>query len=412
MTARPFRSIASVLIQRTIVLAVLCMVVVFLVQSWLLRSEHQRQFEAVMSDVANTSVPLLAAALWDIETQAVQAQLQFIAKKPAIGFARLQAAGGQVFEAGNSELAQQEAIRSITIYAPHGTQALGVLHLSGNPQYLWQGLQAEALRILLGYSALTASICALIAFMLKQLLQKPLSTVAGFASELTPHQLTTPLRLNRAPQPHSDEIDLLEQGVVKLQNALHEHIHNLDDLVNERTAQLEKLLEEIRHLSVTDGLTGCYNRRALQDKLPEEIERAQRYHRPLAVVFMDIDHFKQFNDQHGHQLGDEVLRSAAKHVASTLRQGVDWIARYGGEEFVLVLPETPLEAAIAIAHRLCDALPQHAVPTPRGGSVYISASFGVTAYRPGEDALALLSRADTLVYQAKSAGRQQVVAGA
>ena len=155
--------------------------------------------------------------------------------------------------------------------------------------------------------------------------------------------------------------------MVKLQTALHEHIHNLDDLVNERTAQLEKLLEEIRHLSVTDGLTGCYNRRALQDKLPEEIERAQRYHRPLAVVFMDIDHFKQFNDQHGHQLGDEVLRSAAKHVAGTLRQGVDWIARYGGEEFVLVLPETPLEAAIAIAHRLCDALPQHAVPNPRGG---------------------------------------------
>lgn len=90
---------------------------------------------------------------------------------------------------------------------------------------------------------------------------------------------------------------------------------------------------------------------------------------------------------------------------------MDWIARYGGEEFVLVLPETPLEAAIAIAHRLCDALPQHAVPNP-GGSVYISASFGVTAYRPSEDALALLSRADTLVYQAKSAGRQQVVAGA
>ena len=88
------------LIQRTIVLAVLCMVVVFCVQSWLLRSEHQRQFEAVMSDVANTSVPL-AAALWDIETQAVQAQLQFIAKArhrfcPAAG------RRGQVFEAGNS----------------------------------------------------------------------------------------------------------------------------------------------------------------------------------------------------------------------------------------------------------------------------------------------------------------------
>lgn len=410
MPARPFRSIASVLIHRTLVLAVLWMLAVFAVQSWLLHAAHQKQFESLMDDLGNTSVPLLAAALWDIETQAVQAQMQFIAKKPEIGFARLQATGGQTFEAGSPALATQGVVRNITIYAPHGSQSLGVLQLSGNPHYLQQGLMAEALRIFLGYSTLTAGICALIAFMLKQLLQKPLSTVAGFASALSPERLTTPLRLNRPTQRHSDEIDLLEQGVVKLQSALHDHIHNLDGLVTERTAQLERLLEQIRQLSVTDSLTGTFNRRALQDRLPEEMERAQRYSRPLSVVFMDVDHFKQFNDTHGHALGDEVLRSAAQHVAASLRHGVDWMARYGGEEFVLVLPETDLEAAVAIAHRLCSALPLHAVRKPEGdGWVHISASFGVTAYRPGEAAAALLSRADGLVYQAKSAGRQQVV---
>ena len=90
---------------------------------------------------------------------------------------------------------------------------------------------------------------------------------------------------------------------------------------------------------------------------------------------------------------------------------MDWIARYGGEEFVLVLPETPLEAAIAIAHRLCDALPQHAVPNPRGLGVHQRQLRG-HGLPAGRGCPALLSRADTLVYQAKSAGRQQVVAGA
>lgn len=107
MPQRPFRSIASVLIRRTIVLAVLCMLLVFGVQSWLLRAQHQKQFEMAINDVANTSVPLLAVALWDIETQAIAAQLQRIAQKPEIGYARLQAAGGQRFEAGNPALLAQ-----------------------------------------------------------------------------------------------------------------------------------------------------------------------------------------------------------------------------------------------------------------------------------------------------------------
>ena len=420
MPQRPFRSIASVLIRRTIVLAVLCMLLVFGVQSWLLRAQHQKQFEMAINDVANTSVPLLAVALWDIETQAIAAQLQRIAQKPEIGYARLQAAGGQRFEAGNPALLAQGVSRQIVIPPPQpaqGAPALGVLELTGNPDYLWQGLRAEGLRILLGYSLLTAGICALMAFMLKQLLQKPLSTVAEFANDVCPRHLTTPLRLNRPPQAHSDEIDQLETGVIKLQTALQQHIHNLDDLVAERTEQLERLLEEIRHLSVTDGLTGTFNRRALQDRLPAEIDRAQRYGRALSVIFMDIDHFKQFNDTHGHALGDEVLRNAASHVSASLRHGVDWVARYGGEEFVVVLPETELDAAMATAQRLCRSLPEQPLESarmarPAGGSVpplSISASFGVTAYRAGENTSALLARADALVYEAKSRGRQQVV---
>ena len=112
-------TVAPSALNLTIVLAVLCMLLVFSVQSWLLRAQHQKQFEMAINDVANTSVPLLAVALWDIETQAIAAQLQRITQKPEIGYARLQAAGGQRFEAGNPALlAELTGIGSRIAVAP------------------------------------------------------------------------------------------------------------------------------------------------------------------------------------------------------------------------------------------------------------------------------------------------------
>ena len=115
------------------------------------------------------------------------------------------------------------------------------------------------------------------------------------------------------------------------------------------------LHQEAQRLSTTDALTGLWNFRYLSMSLAREIERATRFDRPLAVLMLDLDHFKQVNDTHGHQRGDAVLRELAQRVQEQIRE-VDTLARYGGEEFVVVLPETTVEGAAQLAERICDAV--------------------------------------------------------
>jgi two-component system cell cycle response regulator len=141
-----------------------------------------------------------------------------------------------------------------------------------------------------------------------------------------------------------------------------------------RILKLEQSLRaansRIHLLSITDPLTATFNRRYLMERLPQEIERACRYTRPLSVVLCDADHFKQVNDTHGHQVGDDVLKGFAKLLTSSSREGIDWVVRYGGEEFLIVLPETHLKDAIDFAEKMRVAIAAHvagqsAYPVPK-----------------------------------------------
>ncbi|MBW1991665.1 MAG: diguanylate cyclase [Deltaproteobacteria bacterium] len=183
-----------------------------------------------------------------------------------------------------------------------------------------------------------------------------------------------------------------------------------------RILELENTLkqrnEEIIRLSVTDPLTGVYNRRYLNDTLPAEIRRACRYGRPLGLILCDLDHFKRINDTYGHNAGDLVLREFAAGLRSAIREGIDWLARFGGEEFVLVLPETDLAGSVATAERLRCLSAERVIRLPTA-DVTITASFGISWFNP--DALenpptpeALLDEADRYLYQAKKAGRNRV----
>ena len=170
----------------------------------------------------------------------------------------------------------------------------------------------------------------------------------------------------------------------------------------------KKMEESLRRLSTQDTLTGLFNRRHFFKLAHQEFERSQRYDRPLALLMLDIDHFKQINDTHGHLAGDEVLRTVAGIMRDTLRR-VDLLARYGGEEFVMLLPETTLLTAMNIADRLCAALAAEPIPTEQG-AVRLTASIGVAAVTDyGDQTLTqLLGWADQAMYQAKQAGRNQV----
>ena len=168
--------------------------------------------------------------------------------------------------------------------------------------------------------------------------------------------------------------------------------------------------------TLTDPLTGVFNRRYLDRCLSQEVASARRYGLPFSVLLLDIDHFKQINDGHGHQVGDEVLASLAKIITGELRDP-DVVARYGGEEFLVMAVNTPPSGAIDLAERLRKRIESHGFNLPgvpdAEGRICATVSIGVASLGDAIDsAEKLVHAADRNLYRAKYGGRNQVIAGA
>jgi diguanylate cyclase (GGDEF)-like protein len=166
--------------------------------------------------------------------------------------------------------------------------------------------------------------------------------------------------------------------------------------------------KKVEELTVIDEHTGLFNARHLRNVLKREIDRARRFGHPVAVIFLDLDHFKQVNDVHGHQNGSLLLREVGHLVSSNLRT-VDVPVRYGGDEFVVLLPETSKDQAMSIAERLRRSLDNHAFLAEQGLNLRMTASFGVAAFP--DDALneeEMLRRADMAMYRVKGSTRDGV----
>ena len=167
--------------------------------------------------------------------------------------------------------------------------------------------------------------------------------------------------------------------------------------------RLKALNRRLQRLSVTDALTGLFNRTGLSASFPLDIERAQRYRRPLSIVLLDLDHFKIVNDEFGHLVGDKVLVEFANLIRATVRQ-VDAIYRWGGEEFLIICPETPPEQVRNLTERILDGVRRYHFPTRRTMTV----SAGVAHLGVGDTMTSLLQRADEALYQAKTTGRDRI----
>jgi diguanylate cyclase (GGDEF)-like protein len=179
--------------------------------------------------------------------------------------------------------------------------------------------------------------------------------------------------------------------------------------LKERNEELERLNSLFRELAVKDGLTGLYNHRYAQQLLHEEVERHVLHERPLSVLFADLDHFKLYNDRHGHQKGDELLKMLAACLRGKARSG-DAVTRWGGEEFVVIAPETDTAAAAVLAKKMQQAVCELEIPgrasQPKG---FISISIGVaTLGKHADGASGLITQADRALYKAKDAGRNTV----
>ena len=169
-----------------------------------------------------------------------------------------------------------------------------------------------------------------------------------------------------------------------------------------------RLVDELKHLALIDSMTGLFNRHHFFEMAQAEYERVNRYNSMLAVIMLDIDFFKQFNDTYGHLIGDEILRSVA-HLCKKVLRKVDIIGRYGGEEFMILLPETTLKAAVDTARRLCKTIRDTPFDTKKG-ALSVTVSLGVTTVSANTyDSVAdMLDLADQALYMAKETGRSRV----
>jgi diguanylate cyclase (GGDEF)-like protein len=296
-------------------------------------------------------------------------------------------------DATTRELSEREG-QTVVQSRPQGREVVAVLRRI--PQLRWAAVaetpRAEALReagvlrfrtVLLLTSLLVA--VGLLAFIVGAFITRPLERLTEAAARVASGDLSVEL-----PAGGSGEVGYLTRAFNTLVSRLRE---------KESQGELEKL-------SLTDSLTGLYNRRHLMGTLASEVQRSRRLRRAFSVLLADVDRFKQYNDTHGHLAGDAALVKIAEVFRRTTRQ-VDCVARYGGEEFVVMLLEANLATATIVAERIRARVAEQDL-----GEGKLSLSIGVAEYPDGgETPEELIATADAAMYRAKSAGRNQVVVG-
>ena len=184
-------------------------------------------------------------------------------------------------------------------------------------------------------------------------------------------------------------------------------IVTLHETLSEKMRLLEEAHATISHLAATDELTGLYNRRFFNENVTKAVSAAKRYKFPFSLIMADIDKFKVVNDTHGHAAGDQVLKVFAD-ILRSLARTEDVSARWGGEEFIVLLTHTVCEGAYVMAERVRRSFESESL---RIASIAVTVSLGVVEWKDGEDAEALIRRADKALYRAKDEGRNRVVLG-
>jgi diguanylate cyclase (GGDEF)-like protein len=187
-----------------------------------------------------------------------------------------------------------------------------------------------------------------------------------------------------------------------------------DRLISFDKEEMERLNLELSNLANYDPLSGLANRRKFDEAMKVEWERHIRNHGDIAVVFIDLDHFKAFNDTYGHAMGDDCLEKIGKGIRNSLMRPTDLAARYGGEEFVVLLPNTNARGAMDVAKRILDSIEGLNIPHRMSPIDHVTASIGFASMSPTQETTpsTLLKRADDALYQAKHRGRNQAVAWA
>lgn len=261
--------------------------------------------------------------------------------------------------------------------------------------------------------ACTVVIAILMALAIAGALARPIADISEATNRLAEGDLTVKLEVNSL-----DEIGQLATNFNHMTNQLLKRDEELrlaqeelENQVKKRTEELMIANKELRRISFFDGLTGIANRRYFDEFLEREWQRAKRGNTPLALIMLDVDFFKDYNDTYGHIVGDECLKRIADVLKTATKRSTDLVARYGGEEFVIILPDTNVQGARTVGERIRSGVEKLGIrhkKSPSTGIVTVSIGISVAGLAKETLPITMLADADEALYQAKQSGRNRI----
>jgi len=300
-------------------------------------------------------------------------------------------------------------LQSAAHASSHPAHALGRMTLYSDRSVVLERVKNSFVVILINSIIKTAGLWLIFYWAITWRLSRPLTELSDAVANLDD-------RLDEGDPalieyPHRDEIGALVASLNDMRVRLAASHRELEHKVAERTRELEEANRRLAALSTTDGLTGIANRRRFDEALQSEWNRALRVRQPLALLMLDIDLFKNYNDRYGHQAGDECLRSVGRILEANSRRSSDLAARYGGEEFVLLASHTDTERAMHLANVVRESIESLELTHAEAPQGWITVSIGVAVMLPenGQQPELLVSKADEALYCAKNAGRNRVM---
>jgi diguanylate cyclase (GGDEF)-like protein len=431
--ALPCSSLGRRLVLATLIFCLLFTLVTVTLRSVSAWNSNLAAMTAELKLIDQVFQSTLAKAIWEMDREALQTQMDSVAMAAPVGRVQL-----SILRPGRPPevLVQQRAERSPTPLVPSLRQTLayepylgarenlGELIIEGDERLLWRRLLSDVTTIMVTQIIQSLLLAGLIMWMFNRSVTVHVRHIARHLGELSPSNLKHLLHIERKAT-RRDELSLLEAGINNLQGKLSDyfeqqrrdeldlaaHRDRLAELVEERTAELLQANSRLEELSRSDPLTGLANRRHFDEMKEIEFRRASRLNQPLSVLMCDIDFFKRYNDTYGHAQGDQCLQAVANRLKHVFGRAGELVARLGGEEFAVLLPGANLDQAQQAAERLRQDLAAQALAHGTSQvAPHVTLSIGVAQFDPQSmDRFdQLLQCADEALYRAKRLGRDRI----